>query len=69
MFDKRSKLASGVNDEIVKLFGNKVFDTKIPRNIRLAEAPSYGKPVILYDKRCAGAIAYQSLAQEYINKY
>lgn len=69
MYDKRSKLASEVNDEIVKLFGDKVFDTKIPRNIRLAEAPSYGKPIILYDKRCAGAVAYQALANEFINKY
>ena len=68
MFDGRSKLAKGVLDEILKFFGNKVYDTKIPRNIRLAEAPSYGKPVALYDKRCAGALAYDALAEEFLSK-
>lgn len=68
MFDSRSKLSKEVNEEIVKFFGNKVYDTKIPRNVRLAEAPSYGKPVVLYDKRCAGALAYSALADEFINR-
>ena len=68
MFDSRSKLSRGVLDEIIKVFGDKVFDTKIPRNIRLAEAPSYGKPVLLYDKKCAGALAYEALADEFTAK-
>ena len=68
MFDGRSKLSKEVFDEIVKFFGDKVYNTKIPRNIRLAEAPSYGKPVMLYDKKCAGAIAYDALADEFMAK-
>ena len=68
MFDNRSKLSKGVFEEITKVFGDKVFDTKIPRNIRLAEAPSYGKPVMLYDKKCAGAVAYNALADEFLAK-
>ncbi len=68
MFDKRSKLSRDVLDEIAKVFGDKVYDTKIPRNIRLAEAPSYGKPVLLYDRKCAGALAYEALCDEFISK-
>lgn len=68
MYDGRSKLSSEVNEEIVKFFGEKVFDEKIPRNIRLAEAPSYGKPVAIYDKRCKGAQAYEKLAQEFLKR-
>jgi len=68
MFDSRSKLAKGVESEIKKVFDKKVYDTKIPRNIRLAEAPSYGKPVLLYDKKCAGAVAYDALAVEFLEK-
>lgn len=68
MYDSRSKLAKGVLEEIKKFFGDKVYETKIPRNIRLAEAPSYGKPVCLYDKRCAGAVAYDNLAKEFLSK-
>lgn len=68
MYDGRSKLTKGVLEEIEKLFRDKVFETKIPRNIRLAEAPSYGKPVILYDRRCAGAVAYDKLAAEFLQR-
>lgn len=68
MFDNRSKLSRGVYEEIIKVFGDKVFETKIPRNIRLAEAPSYGKPVMLYDKKCSGAVAYSALADEFLAK-
>ncbi|MEG1528954.1 MAG: ParA family protein [Clostridia bacterium] len=68
MYDSRSKLSKEVNEEIVKFFGDTVFDTKIPRNVRLAEAPSYGKPVVVYDKRCSGAIAYSALADEFLTK-
>lgn len=68
MFDGRSKLSKEVLEEIKKVFGDRVYETKIPRNVRLAEAPSYGKPAILYDKKCAGSIAYDSLAKEFISK-
>lgn len=68
MFDGRSKLSKGVLDEIEKLFGDRVFESKIPRNVRLAEAPSYGKPIVLYDKKCSGALAYEALAKEIIEK-
>lgn len=68
LYDNRSKLSKGVTEEIEKLFGSKVFSTKIPRNVRLAEAPSYGKSVVLYDRKCAGAKAYESLAEEFIRK-
>ncbi len=68
LFDGRSKLAKGVSEELAKYFGDKIFKTKIPRNIRLAEAPSYGKPIVLYDKKCAGAVAYQALADEFLKK-
>lgn len=66
MYDGRSKLSRGVLEEISKFFGDRVFDAKIPRNIRLAEAPSYGKPVMLYDKKCAGSVAYERLAEEFL---
>ncbi|MDD4839746.1 MAG: AAA family ATPase [Clostridia bacterium] len=68
LYDGRAKLSTQVADEIVKFFGDKVFETKIPRNIRLAEAPSYGKPIVLYDKRCSGAKAYCELKDEFLKK-
>ena len=58
LYDGRAKLSKGVVGEIEKVFGDKVYQTKIPRNVRLAEAPSYGKPVSDYDPKCAGAQAY-----------
>lgn len=66
LYDSRAKLAKGVIAEIDKVFGDKVYDTRIPRNVRLAEAPSYGKPVSLYDPKCAGAVAYGLLAEEFL---
>jgi chromosome partitioning protein len=66
MFDARTNLAIQVVDEVKGYFGNKVFNTIIPRNVRLSEAPSHGKPVIDYDPRSKGAILYQELAQEVI---
>jgi chromosome partitioning protein len=66
MFDARTNLAIQVVDEVKGYFGNKVFSTIIPRNVRLSEAPSHGKPVIDYDPRSKGAILYQELAQEVI---
>jgi len=66
MYDRRSSLTEQVANEILKFFGNKVFKTNVPRNIRLAEAPSHGLPITLYDRRCTGAIAYQNLAREFL---
>jgi chromosome partitioning protein len=64
MFDPRNTLAQQVSAQLEKHFGSKVYETVIPRNIRLAEAPSYGKPVIRYDKTSKGAQAYLALARE-----
>jgi chromosome partitioning protein len=64
MFDGRTKLATEVLEEVHRYFPDRVFATQIPRNIRLSEAPSYGKPAILFDVRSRGAQAYLSLARE-----
>ncbi len=64
MFDGRTKLAMEVLDEVHRHFPERVFKTQIPRNIRLSEAPSYGKPAILFDVKSRGAQAYLSLARE-----
>jgi chromosome partitioning protein len=66
MFDPRNKLSRQVAEEARKYFENKVFSSVIPRNVRLSEAPSHGKPVLLYDIRSAGAQGYLTLAQEII---
>jgi chromosome partitioning protein len=68
MFDNRNMLANQVSAQLVSHFGSKVYTTVIPRNIRLAEAPSYGLPVLIYDKSSKGAVAYLDLAAEIINK-
>jgi len=68
MVDKRSGLTEQVANEILKYFGKKVFKTRIPRNVRLAEAPSHGLPIVKYDPRCAGATAYQNLAVEFLQR-
>jgi len=68
MFDPRSTLTQQVSGELVEHFGNKVYRTIIPRNVRLAEAPSYGKPVIAFDKQSRGAQAYSALAQELLDR-
>lgn len=68
MKDNRSNLINQVSQEILKFFKSKVFDTYIPRNIRLAEAPSHGLPIILYDPSSKGAEAYLSLAEEFLNR-
>ena len=67
MFDGRNSLSNQVSDELKKHFGDKVYRTIIPRNVTLAEAPSHGKPVILYDIRSKGAMSYLELAKEIIN--
>jgi chromosome partitioning protein len=68
MYDDRMNLSRQVADEIRNFFGDSVYDTVIPRNVRLAEAPSFGKPIILYDVRSKGAETYLQLAQEMIKK-
>ena len=67
MFDGRANLSIQVVEEVKKYFKGSVYTTLIPRNVRLAEAPSHGKPVIYYDSRCKGAVAYLELAEEFID--
>ena len=67
MFDGRANLSIQVVEEVKKYFKGSVYTTLIPRNVRLAEAPSHGKPVIYYDSRCKGSIAYLELAEEFID--
>jgi chromosome partitioning protein len=66
MFDGRTKLSQQVVEEVRQHFGERVFETMIPRSTRLAEAPSFGKPIIHYDKYSTGAAAYELLAQEFL---
>ncbi len=68
MFDKRLNLSKQVADEAKEYFGDRVYETAIPRNVRLAEAPSFGKPIVLYDILSAGAQAYLSLAREIMKR-
>jgi chromosome partitioning protein len=68
MYDERVNLARQVADEVRKHFGEKVYSTIIPRNVRLGEAPSFGKPIILYDIRSRGSEAYVNLAREFIQR-
>jgi len=67
MFDERTNLAHQVCDDLRDFFGDQVFSTIIARNVRLAEAPSYGKPIFLYDPQCRGAQNYYELAKEVID--
>jgi chromosome partitioning protein len=68
MFDGRNNLANQVVDDVRAHMGDKVYETIIPRNVRVSEAPSYGKPAILYDLKCAGSQAYLQLASEVIRR-
>jgi chromosome partitioning protein len=68
MFDPRNNLANEVGAQLIMHFGDKVFRTIIPRNVRLAEAPSFGKPVLLHDRESRGALAYLALAGEMIRR-
>ena len=68
MYDERMNLARQVAEEVRTHFGEKVYQTVIPRNVRLGEAPSFGKPIILYDIRSRGSEAYVSLAKEFIQR-
>jgi chromosome partitioning protein len=68
MFDKRNNLSDSVAADVREHFGEKVFETVIPRNVRVSEAPSHGKPVLIYDLRCPGAQAYVHLASEVLKR-
>ena len=66
MYDNRTNLSRDVVKEVKKYFTGEIFKSIIPRNVRVSEAPSYGKPVVLHDKKSKGAMAYKKLAQEVI---
>ena len=68
MFDPRNTLANDVSAQLIEHFGDKVYRTIVPRNVRLAEAPSYGLPALLYEKTSSGALAYLSLAGEMLRR-
>jgi len=68
MFDKRNKLSSEVDTEARKFIKNKVYQTVIPRNVRLSEAPSHGVPVLIYDKLCSGSKSYFNFAEEFLKQ-
>jgi chromosome partitioning protein len=68
MYDPRNTLGQQVSDQLQQHFGEKVYRTVIPRNVRLAEAPSYGMPVLSYDRQSKGALAYLALAGEILGK-
>jgi chromosome partitioning protein len=68
MKDNRAIISRQITDEIKKFFGKRVFETAIPRNIRLAEAPSHGVPIMMHDTKCSGAKAYLSLTEEFLQR-
>jgi chromosome partitioning protein len=68
MFDPRTNLAHQVADEVRSFFGERVFHTLIPRNVRLSEAPSFGMPVALYAPKSSGAEAYEAVAEEVLGR-
>lgn len=69
MFDSRTKLSESVVDDVREFFGDEVFKTVVPRNVRLSEAPSYGKTIIDYDPKSTGALAYKALAKEFVDRF
>lgn len=68
MYDGRALISRQIYEEIKKFFGKKMFETVIPRNIRVSEAPSHGKPVMLHDKRCRGTVSYNALVEEFLER-
>ncbi|MDR3451046.1 MAG: ParA family protein [Alphaproteobacteria bacterium] len=68
MYDKRNSLSDAVASDVRAYFGDKVYETVIPRNVRVSEAPSHGKPVLLYDLKCIGSRAYMQLASEVLKR-
>jgi chromosome partitioning protein len=69
MYDQRNRLSSQVAEDVRQHLGRAVFKTLIPRNVRIAEAPSFGQPVLTYDPHCAGSVAYQDLAVEILRRH
>jgi len=68
MYDRRNSLSVSVENDVRKHLGDKVFKTVIPRNIKISEAPSYGRPVLIYDVKCIGSYAYMKLAKEFLER-
>ncbi|MCH5164387.1 MAG: ParA family protein [Clostridiales bacterium] len=68
MYDGRSNLVSSVTAEIIKYFGKSVYTHRIPRNVKLGEAPSYGMPIMQFEPRCTGSIAYKAFAEEFLDR-
>tara|TARA_B100000700_G_scaffold231560_1_gene256276 strand:- start:767 stop:991 length:225 start_codon:yes stop_codon:yes gene_type:complete len=68
MYDGRNKLSTLVAEDVRSYFGELVYNTKIPRNVRVSEAPSHGRPVLIYDHQCVGAQAYIQLASEVLKR-
>jgi chromosome partitioning protein len=68
MYDRRNSLSEQVAQDVRTHFGDKVYETVIPRNVRVSEAPSFGKPVLIYDLKCAGSQAYLNLAREVVGR-
>jgi chromosome partitioning protein len=68
MYDRRNKLSSEVEKEARDYFKDKVYQTVVPRNVRLSEAPSHGVPVLIYDKSCLGSKSYFSFTEEFLNQ-
>jgi chromosome partitioning protein len=68
MYDKRNKMSQQIEDDVRSCLGEHVYDTVIPRNIRITEAPSHGKPALIYDVNCSGALAYAHLAKEILKR-
>lgn len=68
MYDKRNRLTEQVENDVRKCLNNLVFQTVIPRNVKLSEAPSYGQPAIIYDHRCTGSLAYMELTREILGR-
>jgi chromosome partitioning protein len=69
MYDRRNRLTDLVSDDVRDCLGKLVFETVIPRNVRLSEAPSHGLPAMVYDQHCSGSRAYMSLARELIGRF
>ena len=68
MYDRRNSLSEQVAADVREHFGDKVYDAVIPRNVRVSEAPSFGKPALIYDLKCAGSQAYLRLAREVVRR-